>query len=270
MLLCLWVWVSVTMLLTTPVAPRSISVCCIARQSLYLANLSLGRNRQQAAQNTQDDGSYPFSYQIPNYAPQPAFNMAPWAQGQQFPQQMFDRFTGFPMQTAGYANVATRGSPMNQGAWYPPNTYAAASPAYGVPSTGPTFRGGYSASTSYAGSQSYSNTAGSSYTGGQSYATTAGPSYAGGQSYSTTAGPSYTSGQSYGTASAPSFDPYDASTGNGFVNPYTNSSAAQTSGSTATSYGMVGSASNYANSNNYGTAYDPAFLAALQNMSFAK
>jgi hypothetical protein len=146
---------------------------------------------------------------------------------------------------------------MNQGAWFPPTTYAAAaSPAYGVPNTGPAFRGGYPATTSYAGSQSYGNTAG--------------PSYGTGQSYATTAGPSYTSGQSHGTTTAPSFAQYGVSPGNGYVNPYTNSSAAQASGASATSYGMAGNAGNYGNSNNYGTAYDPAFLAALQNMSFAK
>lgn len=135
--------------------------------------------------------------------------MSPWALGQQMPQPMFDRYNAFPMQTGGYPNASTSGSPMNYGAWYPPTTYAA-SPAYGVPTSGPAYRGGYPTTTSYSGNQSYNPT---------------------------TTGPSY---NQYGTSG----------------------------GNQAISSGTHGNTHTATTGASHNTGYDPALLAAMQNMSF--
>ncbi|KAH8730847.1 hypothetical protein GQ44DRAFT_606062 [Phaeosphaeriaceae sp. PMI808] len=194
--------------------------------------------RQQAPAGNYDDGYNAFSYQIPNYTPQAAFNMPPWTHGQQLPQQMYG---AFPMQTSGYPNATASGSPMNYGAYYPPNTYAP-SPTYGAPTSGSAYRGSYQSTTG----------------GAQSYTTTAGPSYSQ-YALSSYNNVPYSSGgmvaPGFGTTGGYNNASYSSS---GMVAPVFGTSSGFGNGYTATS----GAA--------YNPALDPAFLAAMQNMNFNK
>lgn len=131
--------------------------------------------------------------------------MAPWNQGQQLPQQMYDRFNGYPMHQGSYQGASGSGSPMNYGAWYPPSTFAG-SPAYGAASSGPAYRG-----NPQTGNPTYNHA---------------------------------TSGAQFNQFGA-------AATG-------------QTGNINGNGNTMSGAAAN----NNQHTGYDPAMLAALQNMSF--
>jgi hypothetical protein len=62
--------------------------------------------------------------------------MPPWAQGQQYSQQMY---SGYSAYAGGYPNVTAGGSPMNYGAYYPPTSTYGAPSAYnrGYPTTNP-------------------------------------------------------------------------------------------------------------------------------------
>ncbi|KAJ4371541.1 hypothetical protein N0V83_004760 [Neocucurbitaria cava] len=199
----------------------------------YRSNEQYGRGRNNVSYTNYDDGYGAFSHQLPSYPPQPAYNMPPWAHGQQLAPQMYDRYGAYAMQTGNYPNVTASGSPMNYGAYYPPTTYAP-SPAYNIASSGPAYRGGYPATSAYNASQSYTSTAGPSY--GQY----------------TTSGAAYTS------------------SGAGHPNVY--GSTAYTSGPTAsTSYSTSGGYGNgytAASGPSYNTGYDPAFLTAMHNLSF--
>lgn len=165
--------------------------------------------------------------------------MPPWPHGQQLASQMYDRYGGYAMSASGYPNATASGSPMNYGAYYPPTTYAP-SPAYNVPSTGPSYRGGYPAAASYGNSQSNTSTAGPSY--GQ-YAT---------------------AGSGYTTSGAGFSGP--ATGNNSYSNsPYSSGAAASSNYGTSGGYGNGHTATSGAS---YNASYDPAFLTAMHNMSF--
>ena len=53
--------------------------------------------------------------------------MPPWAQGQQYQQQMYGGYGAF---ASGYPNVTASSSPMNYGAYYPPGSNYGAGQAY--------------------------------------------------------------------------------------------------------------------------------------------
>lgn len=90
-----------------------------------------GRGRSNAPQANYDDGHYAFSHQLPAYAPQAAYGIPLWAQGQQYPQQMYGGYGAYP---GGYPNVTASSSPMNYGAYYPPaSTYGASAYNRGYP-----------------------------------------------------------------------------------------------------------------------------------------
>lgn len=69
--------------------------------------------------------------------------MPPWAQGQQYSQQLYGGYNAF---AGGFPNVTASGSPMNYGAYYPPGS-------------------GYGAqyNRGYPGASSYTPTGGSTY-----------------------------------------------------------------------------------------------------------
>ncbi|KAF1845428.1 uncharacterized protein K460DRAFT_281921 [Cucurbitaria berberidis CBS 394.84] len=195
------------------------------------------RGRNNVSYANYDDGYGAFSHQLPSYPPpQPAYNMPPWAHGQQLAPQMYDRYSPYAMQAAGgYPNATASGSPMNYGAYYPPTTYAP-SPAYNIASSGPSYRGGYQATTAYAASQSYTSTAGPSY--GHYTTSGAGAGYpSSGASYS----------NAYGNASYSSSTTTGANLGTsgGYGNGYTATSVPS-----------------------YNAGYDTAFLTAMHNLSF--
>jgi hypothetical protein len=140
-------------------------------------------------------------------------------------------YGAFPMQSGSYPNATASGSPMNYGAYYPPTTYAG-SPAYGSSPSGPAYRGGYPSSTGHTGAQSYTATAGPAY--GQ-YTPTA--------YYKTPTSAVATGNPNAGAAGGG----YGNGNGNGNGNSYTATSGAS-----------------------YNPTYDPALIAAMQNMGFGK
>lgn len=160
--------------------------------------------------------------------------MAQWGHGQQLSHDMYGRYGSYPVAGGGYPNASASGSPMNYGAYYPPTTYSS-SPAFNNASSGPSYRGGYpatSGSTTYATSHPVVSTTGSS--AGQ-YTTGAG-------------GPAlYTTAASFGGqyTSAPLSMSYvtSATYGNGYTPPTT-----------------AGFSANY----------EPALINAIQNMSFGR
>lgn len=87
--------------------------------------------------------------------------MPPWAQGQQYAQQMYGGYGAF---AGGYPNVTASGSPMNYGAYYPPGSN------YGA------YNRGYPAATSY------------TPTGGASYGQQATPGASNGKSGTSNSG----------------------------------------------------------------------------------
>ncbi|KAF1930113.1 uncharacterized protein M421DRAFT_3868 [Didymella exigua CBS 183.55] len=91
------------------------------------SNEHYGRGRNNAPQVNYDEGHYAFSHQLPAYAPQAAYGMPPWAQGQQYQQQMYGGYGAF---AGAYPNVTASGSPMNYGAYYPPGSNYGAASAY--------------------------------------------------------------------------------------------------------------------------------------------
>lgn len=223
-------------------SPRLLSQCP--------TNFGSGRGRAHGGHAGYDDGYYPFAHQLPPFASQGGYQMPQWGHGQQVPaDMMYGRY--------GYPNVTASGSPMNYGAYYPPATYAA-SPAFNTASSGPSFRGGYPATTA----------ATSGYAPAYAGVSTAGPSY----------GQYLTSGVSapmpYSTA--PAYNPY-ATTGYGatinystapsYGAPYTSGGGNFSAFSTAGGYGSGFTATSGAASS---APYDPAFLAAMQALSFGK
>lgn len=63
--------------------------------------------------------------------------MPPWAQGQQYPQQMYNSYGAY---AGSYPNATASGSPMNYDAYYPPGS------TYGTPAT---YNRAYPAANSY-------------------------------------------------------------------------------------------------------------------------
>ncbi|KAJ4312908.1 hypothetical protein N0V94_007209 [Neodidymelliopsis sp. IMI 364377] len=108
-------------------------------------NEHYGRGRNNTSQTNYDEGNYAFSHQLPAYGPQAAYGMPPWAQGQQYQQQIYGAYGAY---AAGYPNASASGSPMNFGAYYPPASTYGVQTAYN--------RG-------YPGSNSYTSTGGANF-----------------------------------------------------------------------------------------------------------
>ncbi|KAF2642793.1 hypothetical protein P280DRAFT_395542 [Massarina eburnea CBS 473.64] len=175
----------------------------------YRSNEQRGRGRGQAMpqQGNYEDSYYAFSQQLPAYASQQGYQM-PWgAQAQPMTADMYGRY-GFP-------NANSNGSPMNFGAWAPPSTYSA-SPAFNHASSGPSYRGGYPATSSAA------TTMSATYGG----ASTAGPTY-GQYPASGMQMPSYSS-------AGPAYGQYGSIAPQGFAQPGHGASGGLTATSGAT------------------------------------
>jgi hypothetical protein len=261
--------------------------------SLTTANTFIGGAAPPAAQyGSYDDNYNLFANQLPSYPAQQYGQQQPYGQQQQWSQtqqylgnsQQYPRgYGGYPATGSAYSVASTRGSPMNHGAYQPPTTYSS-SPSFNYASSGPSYRGGYLAtstgpSTSYATGYTGVSTAGAGYNaaypsaGGWSGAGTSSaiPAYAYTSTdigsngmptwqtqynpYAPTTGPSNetTATQGYGNYNAGAGQSGNAGTPTSGTSGW-NTSAASGNGYTVTTSGNT----------------DPAYISALQNMSLGK